>query len=140
MAENDTTDESTSSPDGPALNAAEVPSEARTWGMLCHLTALSGYIGVGFGFLLGPLIVWLLKKNEMPFVDDQGKESLNFQITMLIAFVVLSVLSIIPFVFCVTIPLLVAFLIANLVFIIMASLKANDGTVYRYPFALRLIK
>src|SRR5579885_1600590 len=58
-------------------------SDVRMWGMLCHLSALSAYF-TGFGGILGPLIVWLVKKDEIPFVDDQGKESLNFQISMLI--------------------------------------------------------
>jgi uncharacterized Tic20 family protein len=59
--------------------AIVVDAESRMWGMLCHLSALSAYV-TGFGGILGPLIVWLIKKDTMPFVDDQGKESLNFQI------------------------------------------------------------
>lgn len=58
--------------------------QARIWGMLCHLTALLGIIGIPFGNIVGPLIIWLLKKNVYPFVNEQGKESLNFQISMTI--------------------------------------------------------
>src|SRR6476469_8907749 len=57
----------------------------RMWGMFCHLAALAGYIGIPFGNVIGPLVIWLIKKEDYPFVDDQGKESLNFQITILIA-------------------------------------------------------
>jgi uncharacterized Tic20 family protein len=60
------------------IEATDNPDkDARLWGMFCHLIAFSGYV-VPFGSVLGPLIIWLIKKDEMPFVDDQGKESLNF--------------------------------------------------------------
>src|ERR1700680_445708 len=67
-------------------------SEARTWAMLCHLSSISGFIGVPFGHIVGPLIVWLVKKDQFPLVDDQGKESLNFQISMTIYGIVAGVL------------------------------------------------
>lgn len=104
-------------------------------GMLCHLLALAGYV-VPFGNVIGPLIIWLVKKNESPFVDDQGKESLNFQITMAIAGVVsfLLIFVIIGFL------LLIAVGIFDLVMVIIASIKANGGERYRYPVCLRLIK
>ena len=60
--------------------------QAKQWGMLCHLSALSVFIGIPFGNILGPLIVWLLKREEDPFIDEQGRESLNFQISMSIYF------------------------------------------------------
>ena len=60
-------------------------SQARTWNMFCHLSALAGYIGVPFGNVIGPLIVWQIKKNEIPSVDAHGKAALNFQITVLLA-------------------------------------------------------
>lgn len=110
-------------------------SEEKTWGMLAHLSALAGFI-IPFGNIIGPLVVWLIKKDEMPFVDDQGKESLNFQITVIIAVFVCFLLMFI----------LIGFLllpivgIAALVLIILAAVKANQGEAYRYPFALRLIK
>lgn len=104
--------------------------------MLCHITALAGFVGVPFGHLLGPLICWLAKKNEMPFVDDQGKESLNFQIT-----VTLAILACIPLMFvCVGVILAIAIGIAAMVFVIIAAVKANDGERYRYPWTIRLIK
>src|SRR5437879_6046718 len=80
-------------PPPPTTNAAPpVPpnpdSQARTWNMLCHLSALSAYIGIPFGQILGPLIVWQLKKNEYPSVEIHGKAALNFQITVTIALAV----------------------------------------------------
>jgi uncharacterized protein len=109
--------------------------DERMWGMLCHLTAFSGYL-VPFGNVLGPLIVWMIKKDEMPFVDDQGRESLNFQLTMLIAVIVSAIL---VFVF-IGFLLLGVLVIFQIIVIIMAAIKANDGVKYRYPYTIRFIK
>jgi uncharacterized Tic20 family protein len=103
--------------------------DAKTMGMLAHLLA----IVLPF---LGPLIIWLLKKDSSPFVDDQGKESLNFQITMfIVAFA--CALTICIGIGVVLLPLVG---IANLVLCIIAGVQANKGIAYRYPFAIRLIK
>lgn len=109
--------------------------DARTWGMLCHLSAFLGFI-IPFGNILGPLVIWLIKKKDYPFVDDQGKEALNFQISMLIAFVISAVLMLIAIGFL----LMVAVAIYTIVMIIIAAIKANEGVAYRYPYALRLVK
>ena len=103
--------------------------DAKTMAMLAHL------LGIVLGFL-GPLIIWLIKKDEEPFVDDQGKEALNFQITVLIALIVCGLLMFA----CIGFFLAPAVAIANIILCIMAGLKANEGEVYRYPFTLRLIK
>jgi len=114
----------------------EGSKDARLWGMLCHLGALAGFVGVPFGNILGPLVFWLIKKNEFPFVDDQGKESLNFQITLTILGIIC-----IPLVFLIIgIPLLIALAVLGVVLCIIGALKANEGQTYRYPFAFRLIK
>ena len=109
--------------------------DERTWGMLCHLLAFSGYL-IPFGSVLGPLVIWMLKKDEMPFVDDQGKESLNFQLTMLIAVIVSAILCFVLIGFL----LLGVLIIFQIVVIIMAAIKANDGVKYRYPYTIRFIK
>ncbi|UCH61955.1 MAG: DUF4870 domain-containing protein [Fidelibacterota bacterium] len=109
--------------------------ETRKWAMLCHLSALTGILGNGLGFLVGPLVVWLFKKEDDPFIDDQGKEAVNFQITMFIALLVSGflVLVLIGFV------LLVVVGIMMIVFPIIAAMKANEGELYRYPFSIRFI-
>jgi uncharacterized protein len=112
-----------------------VNKDERTWGMLCHLVALSGFI-VPFGSIIGPLIVWLIKKDEMVFVNDQGKESINFQLTMLIAFIVSAILMFVLIGF-ILMPILVIF---DIVVIVIASINANDGVKYRYPYAIRFLK
>lgn len=112
-----------------------VPADARQWGLFAHLSALIGLI-IPFGNVLGPLIIWQVKKAEMPFVGDQGKEALNFQITVAIAMLICIVLSFVL----IGLLLLPIVGIAALVFTIIGGIKANEGQYYRYPFALRLIK
>lgn len=124
------------SPPDATVESVESDNDARMWGMLCHISALAGFIGLPLGNVLGPLIFWLMKRNEMPFVDDQGKESLNFQITVTIAILICLPLMAV----CVGFILLAAVAITALVFVIIAGIKANNGERYRYPWALRLIK
>lgn len=127
-------------------SSAAPSAEERQWAMFAHLSALlgglvTGWVG-GWGWFLGPLIIWLVKKDTMPFVDDQAKEALNFNITIAIIFVILTVLSVVTLGIglAIALPLMFIIGIAALVFIIMGAIKANEGKTYRYPFALRLIK
>ncbi|MCC5805242.1 MAG: DUF4870 domain-containing protein [Opitutales bacterium] len=103
--------------------------------MLCHLLALTGFV-VPFGSIIGPLVMWLIKREEFPFVDDQGKEALNFAISMLIYAIVAGILTIVI----IGIPLLIAIFVFWLVMVIIAAMKANSGIAYRYPLTIRLIK
>lgn len=121
--------------EAPATEGAAPTADEMTWGMIAHLSALVGVV-VPFGTILGPLVVWLIKKDTMPFVDDQGKESLNFQITMFIGFVICFILMFVV----IGLFLLPLLGLADLVLVIMAALKAQKGEKYRYPFALRLVK
>jgi uncharacterized Tic20 family protein len=120
----------------PDTDYPPITSEARNWAMLCHLSALAGLVVPGVAMFVGPLIVWLLKRNEHPFVDEHGKEALNFQISMLIYLVLLSptICILIGFV------LLPALLLANVVFVIIASMRASNGEAYRYPLTIRLVR
>ncbi|MGW8127779.1 MAG: DUF4870 domain-containing protein [Stenotrophomonas sp.] len=112
-----------------------VSAEEKQWGMFAHLASLAGIV-IPLGNLLGPLIVWLVKKDTMPFVADQGKEALNFNITVFIAAFVSGILTLVLIGFL----LLIVVGIAWLVLTILAALAANKGEAYRYPFTLRLIK
>ena len=96
---------------------------------------------VRLGCFLGPLIIWLVKKDSMPFVNDQGKEALNFNITVAIIFFALFVLTLITLGLGVVIAIPVGIVVgvAWLVFTIIAAIRANEGVRYRYPFTLRLI-
>jgi uncharacterized Tic20 family protein len=118
-----------------AVGHIETNPEAKQWGMFAHLSSLAGFI-IPFGNFVGPLVVWLMKKDTMPFVDDQGKESMNFQITVLIAAIIAGATICIGIGF-ILLPLVG---IAAAIMSILAGIKANEGVAYRYPFTLRLIK
>jgi len=121
-------DQETSSPE-PTTSKPSGDKDARTIAMLCHL------LGV-FTSILVPLILWIVKKDDDSFIDDQGKEALNFQITLLGGYFAAGILSIVG-IGLLLFPLLYLY---NLIFGIIAALKANEGEKYRYPFAIRLIK
>ncbi len=128
------TEEASSAPSGSvALGQGKLnESDERIMGMLSHLLG-------AVTFFVGPLIIWMIKKDDSPFVDDQGKESLNFQITVALALVVVTIVGSIPvigMISCIAFP---AVWTVNLIFCIIGGLAANKGTAYRYPFALRLI-
>ena len=119
-------------------------NDERTWGMLCHLAALSSYI-VPLGNVIGPLVVWLIKRHEYAYADWHGKESLNFQLSLM-----LYVLCLIPFMlFFIIIPFLGVFMLiffifaismGSLILTIIAAVKANNGEYYKYPLVIRFIR
>lgn len=109
--------------------------EEKQWAMFAHLAGLLALTSIPGGGIVGPLIIWAIKKETMPFVNDQGKEAMNFHITVTIGVVISWLLSF----FCIGIPLLIAICVGSVVFSIFAAIKAADGVPYRYPFTLRLI-
>jgi uncharacterized Tic20 family protein len=117
-------------PPATGLQEREPNKDARMWAMLCHLAGLLS--------VLGPLIVWLIKKDEYPFVDEQGKEAVNFQLTMLIYLAAVGVLCFL----CIGFLLMPLVGLVDLILFILAAIKANDGYHYRYPkpFIMRLVK
>ena len=129
----------------PTPTPAQTPNESqiRTWNMWCHLSALAGLIGIPFGNVLGPLIVWQIKKNEIPSVEVHGKAALNFQLTVLIAAVITGfaafILSFILIGF-LLIPVVFVICVCGAVFAIIAGLKANEGKDYRYPYSIQFVK
>lgn len=135
-------------------------SDARTWGMLCHLSALAMLI-FSWGAIVGPLVVWLIKRNESSFIDENGKESLNFQITIFLISVILGIaIGLLfaggvamgaiwgnPFSFAGgmaggfgVLGLLGIVRLVDFILVIVASVQANKGISYRYPFNIRFIK
>ena len=105
----------------------EIGKDERMWAMFCHLSS--------FAHIFGPLIIWLIKREEMPLVDDQGREALNFQISITIYALIC-----VPFMFVlIGIPMLFAVAIFIIVATIMAAIKANEGYEYRYPLCIRFI-
>ena len=131
----------------PASADGGVSADERQWAMFAHLSAiLGGLVTAGWAFSLGcfigPLVIWMMKKDTMPFVDDQAKEALNFNITVAIIFFGLFVLTLVTLGIgaLLTVPLMIIVGIAWLVFTIIAAIKANQGERYRYPMTLRLVK
>ena len=118
----------------PAESAAQpaqpaVSQDSKNMAMLCHLLGL-------FTSFLGPLILWLIKKDEDEYVDQQGKEALNFQITIIIASVVSAILTFI----CIGFIMAIFVSVLDIVFSIIAAVAASKGQDYRYPVSIRLLK
>lgn len=117
-------------------------NDARTWAMFCHLAGLAGFvIPVVLSGIIAPLIVWQMKKDEHPFIDEHGKEALNFQISMPLYAMIGTAACFITCIGVVLIPFVVgAVYLVNLIFLIIAAIKANNGEHYRYPLSIRFIK
>jgi uncharacterized Tic20 family protein len=118
----------------------ETNKDARMWGMICHLAALAGIVVPVIGCIIGPLIIWQIKKEEFPFVGKQGKEAVNFQISMTLYLLISAILWIPLSFFCIGLFIPLAISIVDLIFLLIAAVKANDGEHYRYPLTIRFIK
>ena len=106
-------------------------SDDRLLGLLSHLLAIVPGVGI-----LGPLVIYLIKRGQSSFVEENAKESLNFQITMILAFIISAILVVVWIGY-----ILLAILgVAEVVLVIIATIRASENKIYRYPFNLRLIK
>jgi len=105
------------------------------WAMFCHLSTFAILVIPSFGNIIAPLVIWLIKKDEYPLVNDQGKEALNFQISMTIYFIASIILSF----FIIGIPVLIALFFFVPIVTIIAAIKANEGQMYRYPLTIQFI-
>jgi hypothetical protein len=128
---------SESPPPPTGAQADLLEKKARNWAVAAHLSALVGFVGVPFGHLFGPLAVWLLKRDEYPFVDDQGREALNFQISILLYSLASGLLILC---FCLGLPLLLVIQLFNLLSMVVAAVKAGEGKPFRYPLCIRFLK
>lgn len=111
-------------------------AEARKWAMLCHYAAFAWFLAPMIGNVIGPLVVWQLKRESDPYVDEQGREALNFQLTLSLALMVGGVLAWILIGF----PLMVLVSVVGLVLTVIGGIKANEGKAWRYPFCIRFLK
>ena len=103
--------------------------------MVAHLSAFAGHV-FPFAHIIVPLVIWLMKRETSAFVNDQGKEAVNAQISFTIYAAVAGVLCFVL----IGVPLLIGLYVANLILVIVASIAAYEGKSYRYPFILRLVK
>lgn len=107
----------------------------RTWALLCHLSGLLIFGGLPFGNIIGPLAVWLLGREESALVDDQGREALNFQLSMMVYGLVASALVLVL----IGLPLLFLLVALDVVLVTMAAVRAGNGELYRYPITIRFV-
>jgi len=112
----------------------DVSSDERTWGVITHAAAFVGF-AVPFGNVLGPLLVWLIKKDESRFLDANGKQALNFQITWTIL-IVISLLTLLIGIGLIIVPVV---MLAWLIFVVLAMIRASENQVYDYPLTIDLV-
>lgn len=134
-------DEQTSEGSDGGKTRRELDSDARTFGCLCHVLALSGLL-IPLGDVLGPLAVWLLRRGAMPFVDHHGKEALNFQLTVLLGWLLcvpglVSGIDQLVLVAAIALAVLTAL---DIVFVVLASLESAKGEWFRYPVRLPILR
>ncbi|MBU3666512.1 MAG: DUF4870 domain-containing protein [Chthoniobacterales bacterium] len=113
--------------------------EARRWITIVHISALAGFVLAGFGQVLAPLIVWLLKKNDVPGLDAAGREVLNFQISWTVWMAISWIFVAIGWclIFPLAIPLVL--LMAWVVFAAKGAIQASNGMLYRFPLTVRFL-
>lgn len=119
-----------------APSATDAVTGDKTMAMLCHLLSFCVFVLPSFGNIIGPLILWLVKKDQDPLVDATGKAVLNFQISVTIYGIICSLLIFIG----IGIVLLPILAIVTIIYTIIGALKANDGQVYKYPFTIQFLK
>jgi len=126
-------------PDFPQPVSSSPGKEERRWAMIAHLSAFSYYF-TGIGIVLGPLIVWLAKRDGNPFVDEQAKEALNFQLSILLYYLGAWILCFTLIFAVIGIPILIGLHLYQIVCMIIAAIKANDGIHFRYPATIRFVQ
>ncbi len=112
---------------GKPVEKTQISQDSKNLALLCHLLGI-------FTIILGPLVIWLLNKDKDEYLDKQGKESLNFQLTVLIICGGLSILTVIGM------PIIMIVLLANTIFRILATVAASKGEDYKYPYSFKILK
>jgi uncharacterized Tic20 family protein len=120
----------------------EIGKDARTWAMFCHLAGLAGLSPIlpVIGSTVAPFVIWQMKKDEFPFVDEQGRRAVNFQLSMLLYGAIGGVVCLVT---CLKVLMLVVLCVVGLVdliFVLIAAVRANHGQHYRCPLAIRFFK
>ncbi|MDQ3648263.1 MAG: DUF4870 domain-containing protein [Actinomycetota bacterium] len=119
----------------------DADADVRQWAMFAHLSALLSALVAGLTFI-GPLVIYLTKKNDHPFIADHAREALNFNLSFLIYAVALGIVAVLTFIFIIGFFLFFLYIpmaLAGLILSIVAAVKANNGEVYRYPLTIRMV-
>lgn len=111
--------------------------EERNWVVFCNL---GGLITVSFLSLIIPLVIWLLKKNQSAFIEEQGKEIVNYQVSLSIYFLICAVVAMTVIGMVIAVPAMFVLFVLNVIFVIKGAISASNGEKYLYPMNLRLIK
>jgi uncharacterized Tic20 family protein len=119
----------------PQVQTEPPNKDACTWAMLCHIAGLAFMVVPVVGGIVGPLIIWQIKKDIHPFVNQSGKEALNFQISMMIYAVIAAFL----WFTCIGLALVPVVGIVDIILVIIAAVKAANGEYYHYPLSIRFI-
>lgn len=125
----------TSMTPAPPVVTPPAPRKDRTWVVLCHLSALASFVLPHLGSVVGPLVIWLVKRDQDPEVNAHGKEVLNFNLSFLIWHAIAWVLCIVLIGFL----LLPIVILLWLILVVVGSYKASEGTLYKYPLTIRII-
>ncbi|NJK44084.1 MAG: DUF4870 domain-containing protein [Pleurocapsa sp. SU_196_0] len=122
--------------------ALELRNEERTWGLIVHLAGFALFVLPAFGNLIGVLVAWLVFKDRSAFADDQGKEALNFHLSLWTYAIAAIAFGIVTFGLglLAAVPFLIALAVFQVVMMIVAGIEANNGKLYRYPLTIRFIK
>lgn len=122
---------------GEATPSGEPPDrDARNFAMLCHLASFVGFVGIPFGNIIGPLVVWLVKRDESPFIDYHGKQSLNFQISLTIYLIISAVLILVL----VGLLLIIGLFFLGVITVIVGAVRAANGEEFSYPLTIRFLR
>ena len=119
------------------VSGGDISREEKNWAICAHLASVVGWVGVPFGHIIAPLVVWLIKKDESDFVRRQSLESLNFQISMTIYAFLAGLLAITIIGLVVAIPLIIILVAGDIILTIVGAVKVNEGVAYRYPATMR---
>jgi uncharacterized protein len=120
----------------------ELRGEEKTWGMICHLAGFAVFVLPAFGNLIGVLVAWLLLKDKSSFADDQGKEALNFHLSLWLYTGIAVAFSIVTLGIglLATLPFLAVLAVYQVIMIVVAAIEANNGKAYRYPLTIRFVQ
>ena len=110
----------------------EADRQTKLWAMLLHFSFFAGYIVPIFG-LLAPIVIWQVKKDELPLIDWHGRNMMNWLISLLIYSIAAGLLCLIV----IGLPLLILLALLSIVFPIVAGIKANNGEEWKYPFSIQ---
>jgi hypothetical protein len=117
------------------MSVADTEKDTRLWGMILHLSVLAGHV-VPYAGLIAPIVIWQLKKNELPGIDQHGKNAVNW----IISFIIYSVVCILLIFVIIGIPMMIILGVLGLIFPIIAGIKANNGEYWKYPLSITFFK